>query len=163
MEKTVNITVKLPDGYSGAKYDEETHVVNFIREEKYPVLSFEDALKDLSGETVYYIDSQGDIRDVDFDADFDDLEEYSNTIYSYEEAEAFKALMNLRLIWHACVGNWKPSNDMQYYYISQYGFEIRHVCKGICKEMFTFPTKESAEKFVDMHKELLDKIKTLFE
>lgn len=44
MEKTVNITITLPDGYTGAEYDEETHMVNFIKEE-YPVLSFKDAVK----------------------------------------------------------------------------------------------------------------------
>lgn len=162
MEKTVHITIKLPDGYSGAKYDEETHVVNFIRDEKYPVLSFEDALKDLNGETVYFIDSQGDIRESDFDFDFANLEEYGNTIYSYEEAEAFKALMNLRLIWHVCIRDWNPSDDQQVYYISRYDLSVNIGTRKFCKEPFIFPTEASAAKFIIMHKDLLYKIKTLW-
>lgn len=55
MEKTVNITITLPDGYTGAEYDEETHMVNFTKEEEYPVLSFEDALKKLDGRNIYII------------------------------------------------------------------------------------------------------------
>lgn len=162
MEKTVNITIKLPDGYSGAEYNEETHMVNFTKEEEYPVLSFEDALKKLDGRNIYYIGTRGDIRTADLDLGSVNIESLTNYIYSHDEAVAFDALMKLRLIWHVCVGDWMPSEDQLIYYISRYDLSVKVGTKRYCKEPFLFPTEGSAKKFVNTHKELLDKIKMFF-
>ena len=166
MEKTVNITITLPDGYTGAEYDEETHMVNFIKEE-YPVLSFKDAVKKLDGKYVFFLDTYSEMIKTRIDIDsikFEKFEYYEDEdiIYSYDEAIAFKALMKLRLIWHVCVGDWMPDVDQMIYYISRYDLSVKIGTKRYCKEPFIFPTEESAKKFVNTHKELLDKIKMFF-
>lgn len=162
MEKTVNITIKLPEGYTGAEYDEETHMVNFTKEEEYPVLSFKDALKKLDGRNIYYIGIHGDIRTANLDLGPVNIESFTNSIYSYDEADAFNAFMKLRLIWHVCVGDWTPDVDQMIYYISRYDLSVKIGTKRYCKEPFLFPTEESAKKFVNTHKGLLDKIKMFF-
>lgn len=163
MEKTVNITIKLPEGYSGAEYDEETHNLRFIKDE-YPVLNFADALASKEGQTVYYINGNSYVLDYTMkrSSDLVDINTYANTICSYDEAVAFRALIKLRFMRDVCVGDWKPSDNQIVYYISMSNFEVYRICKNICSELFVFPTKESAKEFVERNKELFDSVKVLF-
>lgn len=163
MEKTVNITITLPEGYSGARYDKETQSVCFIKDE-YAVFDFKRALESKKGETIYYMCSDSDIQSLLLNHDdIADTGPYANSISSYDEAVAFRALMQLRLMRNAYVRDWKPDDDKIVYYISMYNFEVCSTVKHVCSSMFTFPTKESATEFVKCNRGLFNKIKVLFE
>lgn len=163
MEKTVNITITLPEGYSGAKYDKETKSVCFIKDE-YAVFDFKRALESKKGGAVYYISSDSDIQCLPLNHDdIADAGLYANSISSYDEAVAFRALMQLRLMRNAYVRDWKPGIDEMIYYISMPDFEVCSIVKRVCSSMFTFPTKESATEFVKCNRGLFNKIKVLFE
>lgn len=162
-EKTVNITITLPEGYSSAKYDKETQSVCFIKDE-YTVFDFKRALESKKGETVYYMSSDSDIQSLQLGHDdIADADTYANSICSYDEAVAFRALMQLRLMRNAYVRDWKPDDDKIVYYISMPDFEVCSTVKRICLGLFTFPTKDSATEFVKCNRGLFDKIKVLFE
>lgn len=163
MEKTVNITIKLPEGYSGAEYDEETMSVRLIKDE-YAVFDFKRALESKKGETVYYMSSDSDIQCLMLNHDdIVGVDSYANSICSYAEAVAFRALMQLRFMRDVYVGDWKPDIDAMIYYISMPDFEVCSIIKRACSSLFTFPRKESAAEFVKLNKKLFDKAKVLFE
>ena len=85
-----------------------------------------------------------------------------NVYTSKEEAEAFLALMQLRQLRKAWVGDWEPVEDSFYWGV------YKHITMGIMVDAFelwipilTFPTKGMAEDFLSCFKDLCEKAKTL--
>lgn len=85
-----------------------------------------------------------------------------NVCTSKEEAEAFLALMQLRQLRKAWVGDWKPVEDSFYWGV------YNHITMGVMVDSFstwnlalTFPTKEIAEDFLNCFKDLCETAKIL--
>lgn len=87
-----------------------------------------------------------------------------NVCPSKEETEAFLALMQLRQLRKAWVGNWTPNEGEQYAIVlvatrtnnlkSRYGYsDYNH--------MFSFPTKEMADEFISCFSDLCKTAKIL--
>ena len=79
-----------------------------------------------------------------------------NVYTSKEEAEAFLALMQLRQLRKAWVGDWKPVEDSVYWGV------YKTITMGVIVDSFsvwnpalTFPTEEMAEDFLGCFKNLL--------
>ena len=99
---------------------------------------------------------------VSTDTIFESPEDYNDRRYSKiwctskEEAEAFLALMQLRQLRKAWVGNWDYSISAQEHvptimYIKSEGIVIRN---SLCSHALSFPTKEMAEDFLDCFRNL---------
>lgn len=87
-----------------------------------------------------------------------------NLCRTAEDAEAFRALMQLRALWHDYVGNfkfdWKHGNTYCGIILDEtYNF---HITVRLLPRSFCFPTKELAEKFLTNFKDLLKIAKPLF-
>lgn len=84
-----------------------------------------------------------------------------NWCTSREEAEAFLALMQLRQLRKAWVGDWEPDGNKYYYaIISQIdSFNIAYY-NSIFRSM-SFPTKEMAEDFLGCFSDLCETAKNL--
>ena len=85
-----------------------------------------------------------------------------NVYTSKEEAEAFLALMQLRQLRKAWVGDWEFSGDNECYaivYTFKSGFRIGFY-ENINKRL-SFPTKEMAEDFLNCFTDLCEKAKIL--
>lgn len=90
-----------------------------------------------------------------------DAEQDKNICVSKEEAEAFLALMQLRQLRKAWVGDWTPSGE-SYYSISyeiNNTFEIRCYKYGV--RSLSFPSGEMAEDFLNYFKDLCETAKIL--
>lgn len=85
-----------------------------------------------------------------------------NVYTSKEEAEAFLALMQLRQLRKAWVGDWEPIKGKTYWSI------FNNIAAGICTNPFamsntamSFPTPEIAEDFLSCFKDLCETAKNL--
>jgi len=85
-----------------------------------------------------------------------------NVYTSKEEAEAFLALMQLRQLRKAWVGDWEPIKGETYWGI------YNNIVAGICDKPFamsntamSFPTPEMTEDFLNCFKNLCEKAKIL--
>lgn len=120
--------------------------------ERYPKKSGETFISSTSEIFVYNIPS---IRDEKRDM---------NVCASKEEAEAFLALMQLRQLRKAWVGEWEPSRNVEYSVIlvekKTNRFEVDY---GYWEYnyLMTFPTKEIAEDFLNCFKDLCKTAKIL--
>ena len=107
-----------------------------------------------------YIDTTGTIISADIDLPG---RAYRNWCTSEEEAEAFLALMQLRQLRKAWVGNWDYSVSAQEHiptimYIKGEGIVIRI---SICSHALSFPTEEMAEAFLKCFRSLCETAKPL--
>lgn len=127
--------------------------------------TWEEALHKFEGTTVYYIDNESVIESGGLTIDkVEDKKNLSNIITSREEARAFRSLMKLRLIRKAWVGDFDATSE-EYenkYKVEFFANEFRVEYTVLGRNMLTFPTKEMAEQFLDIFKDLLDEIKPLF-
>lgn len=150
------VKIQIPDNCELIK-DGDTYVV---REKKQvPPRSWEEFCKKYpiqKGET--YISPSSDIHTFKGDA-FRDAELDKCICTSKEEAEAFLALMQLRQLRKAWVGDWKPSGGIYY--------AIVYVIEGRLKVDFyerlnkslSFPTKGMAEDFLNCFRDLCETTK----
>lgn len=86
-----------------------------------------------------------------------------NMCISKKEAEAFLALMQLRQLRKAWVGDWKPSEE-NYYAIcySIYEEDEPVVARySTIKTVLSFPTEEMAEEFLECFRDLCETAKIL--
>lgn len=81
---------------------------------------------------------------------------------SKQEAKAFLALMQLRQLRKAWIGDWEPIKGETYWGI------LNNIAAGICTNPFamsntamSFPTKEMAEEFLSCFRNLCETAKTL--
>lgn len=159
MEKTIKI--EIPEGYDDIVFDKETNSIKYIKKDNKPhswkrFCENNPIIKD-----EYYIDSNSIIKDVD--KHNRSVAYNKNLCTSKEEAEAFLALMQLRQIRKAWVGDWEPDwlpNKIKYVIIVyQYNITIseRYGESG----PISFPTQEMAEEFLECFRDLLEKAKIL--
>lgn len=83
--------------------------------------------------------------------------------YSREEAEAFLALMQLRQLRKAWVGDWDPDwkGDNCKYVIHSMHNELEAGVHANLSASLSFPTKKMAEEFLECFKYLLEQAKVL--
>lgn len=91
-----------------------------------------------------------------------DTESDKNVCTSKEEAEAFLALMQLRQLRKAWVGDWDPVEDSIYWGV------YKHITIGVTVTRFstwthalTFPTEEMAKDFLSCFRDLCETAKIL--
>lgn len=105
----------------------------------------------------------------EYDTEFD-LARFStsdrNFISSYEEAEAFLALMQLRQLRKVWVGDWKPdwtsvTNSKWCISLFDTNFLIEEYHNY--EELMSFPTREMAQDFYKCFKGLIEKTKPLYQ
>lgn len=86
-----------------------------------------------------------------------------NLCRTIEDAEAFRALMQLRALWHDYVGdfkfNWKHNNTYCGIALSP-TYDV-YITLRMLPRSFCFPTQELAEKFLTNFKDLLEIAKPL--
>lgn len=127
--------------------------------------TWEEALLNFEGTTVYYIDNESKIQSGVLITDsVEDRKSLSNIIASREEAKAFRSLMKLRLIRKAWVGDFDTTSE-EYeakYEIKLFANEFRVEYTVLGRSLLSFPTKEMAEQFLDLFNNLLDETRPLF-
>lgn len=88
-----------------------------------------------------------------------------NTGYvdSVQEAEAFVALMQLRQLRKAWIGDWEPDwRDGSFKYIIGNEYDYIKICTAVLNSgPISFPTIEMAEEFMECFKDLLEQAKML--
>lgn len=127
--------------------------------------TWEEALHNFEGTTVWYIDNESEIQSGGLITDsVEDRKSLSNIIASREEARAFRSLMKLRLIRKAWVGDFDATSE-EYeakYEIKLFANEFRVEYTVLGRSLLSFPTKEMAEQFLDLFEHLLDETRPLF-
>lgn len=127
--------------------------------------TWEEALHKFEGTTMYYIDNDSIIMPFNLKINTEmDINDLSNVIVSREEADAFLSLMKLRLIRKAWVEDFDAtSEEYENKYMIKFfanEFWIKYTVLG--RSPLSFPTKEMAEQFLDLFKDLLDETKPLY-
>lgn len=84
-----------------------------------------------------------------------------NWCISEEEAEAFLALMQLRQLRKAWVGEWKPSEKIYCAITIKINNEIKIENYQQISKVLSFPTREMAEDFLECFKDLCETAKIL--
>lgn len=127
--------------------------------------TWEEALHKFEGTHVYYIDNDSIIAPIYLKINTEiDIDNLSNVFVSREEAYAFLSLMKLRLIRKAWVENFDATSE-EYegkYIIKLFANEFRVEYIVLGRNPLAFPTKEMAEQFLDLFKDLLDETKPLY-
>ena len=157
------ITIQIPDNYELIK-DGDTYIVK--EKKRTPPRSWEEFCKNypLTGE--YFIDTYSNIKNTVYKADVNvnrNIKYERNLINSKEEAEAFLALMQLRQLRKAWIGNWNYEISSQNYIpsivcVKESGIIIT---ESIHNHVLSFPTKEMAENFLSCFKDLCETAKIL--
>lgn len=84
-----------------------------------------------------------------------------NWCISKEEAEAFLALMQLRQLRKAWVGDWEPSGDGYYAIVYDIKDELIVGSHEWLNKSLSFPTKEMADDFLNCFRDLCETAKCL--
>ena len=150
------IKITIPDSCELIK-DGDTYIVK--EKKQAPPRSWEDFCERYpfkKGEA--YIDTIGTIisADIDFAG-----RAYRNWCTSKEEAEAFLALMQLRQLRNAWVGDWEPSGDGYYAIVYDIKDELIVGSHEWLNKSLSFPTKEIAEDFLSCFRDLCETAKIL--
>ena len=153
--KPMEVKIQIPDNCELIK-DGDTYIVKEKKQE--PPRSWEEFCERYSirkGEA--YIDTTGTIisADIDFKG-----REYRNWCTSKEEAEAFLALIQLRQLRKAWVGDCVGFNDAFYSIYADRGV-LLEVSKFAVARVLSFPTKEMAKDFLDCFRDLCEIAKPL--
>lgn len=163
MKQTIEIEV--PEGFK-AKYNPNESKIEFIKKDTKPK-TWEEYAENTESKGMYYINGAGEIR-LDLGSESSKLKK--TLITSKEEAEAFIALMQLRQLRKAWVGDWKPNYKDSFIYpyqihngsliiCSEFGdFDIDRSCYS---RPLSFPSREMAEEFFICFKDLIKKAKPL--
>lgn len=153
------ITIKIPDNYELVKEGDAYK----IKELSYPKTWEEFCKMYPTKDCEYYITSDSTINKPcrSFETRISDIDR--NLCTSKKEAEAFLALMQLRQLRKAWVGNWEYEVSAKTYsHVIVY-----NKCEGLkgttayCSHPLSFPIKEMAEEFFSCFRDLLEKAKIL--
>ena len=156
------VKIQIPDNCELIK-DGDTYIVTEKKQgpprswgefcKKYPVKSTEAVIR-----------SAGCIQTIGFDTD---RQEYTqrNWCTSMEEAQAFLALMQLRQLRKAWVGDWNPTSETKLFawIETSHNYYKTYVNYGTqeCGRVLSFPTKIMAEDFLGCFRDLCEKAKIL--
>lgn len=159
----VKIEVEL-DVDAGMKpvYNPETRKIEIVPDRSEPNTWKE--FCDISGNTGWYIKEDCDIAETLIVGEI--YKSSKNLCDSREEAEAFLAFMQLRRLRNCYVEGWKPEwwDDLKEKYIIRLiNNDLVVQCTNTYASPMSFPNKEMAEKFVKNFKNLLTKVKVLFQ
>lgn len=87
-----------------------------------------------------------------------------NLVNSKEEADAFLALMQLRALRKAWVGDWEPNwedEECKWYIYVLSNRAIEHSLTNHIMHTLTFPTQEMVKEFIECFKDLIGQAKIL--
>ena len=154
----MEVKINIPDNCELVK-ERNTYI---IKEKQKPLPKsweeFCETYSDISNE--YYVTSESDIERVPDRQSRNRHSEYDKSLCSTkEEAEAFLALMQLRRLRNAWVGNWIPSEEYHSVYIS--GGDVTVNRYYTMRDTLSFPTKTMAKDFAECFKDLILKAKIL--
>lgn len=153
------VKIQIPDNCELIK-DGDTYIVKDKKQN--PPRSWEEFYNNhpLTGKE-HYISSDGRIFPIS-STNTGDKRDDKNWCTSKEEAEAFLALMQLRRLRKAWVGDWEPIEGSFYWGI------YKHITMGIMVDAFelwipilTFPAKGMAEDFLSCFRDLCETAKIL--
>lgn len=85
-----------------------------------------------------------------------------NLCKTRKEAEAFLALIQLKRLWHEYVDEFEGYFDYELYLVNTVDDQDWVVCDDDSYSIFSFPSIELAEEFLNNFKDLFEKIKPLF-
>ena len=152
----MKVTIEIPDNCELVK-DGEKYIVK--EKKQVPPRTWEEFCKKSSGSRAF-IDYNSNIVRVE-QSHADPLGD-RNLCASVEEAEAFLALMQLRQLRKAWVGDWEPDKDSGYWAV------YKHITMGVIAESpsiweptLTFPTKNMAKDFLMCFRTLCEIAKEL--
>lgn len=156
----MEVKIQIPDNCELIK-DGDTYIVKEKKNDKPRSWEeFCDRYPKKSGET--FIGSMSEIFVYDIPSIRDDKRD-KNVCTSKQEAEAFLALMQLRQLRKAWVGDWDQKYCKYSYFIS-----VKLADKSIITDVtngrqypLSFPNKEMAEEFLDCFKDLCETAKIL--
>lgn len=154
------VKIQIPDNCELIK-DGDTYIVREKKQE--PPRSWEEFCKRFPlKKSEAYISSYSTICMAEYTCSRNGSEG-KNWCTSKEEAEAFLALMQLRQLRKAWVGNWDYEISSRNYipsivYVKESGIIIT---ESIHNNVLSFPTKEMAEEFLTCFKDLCETAKTL--
>lgn len=159
MKQTIEIEV--PAGYK-AKYNLETQVIELVKIDRKPT-----TWKEYRDQTnpkeqgLWYLDGYAPIKSLRIA-----YPEYAMEFTSKEDAFAFVALMKLRLLRKAWVGDWEPdyaSGKCENWHIHYWGsrsYPEVDYCTTASRPL-SFPTQEMAKEFKECFAELLKQARPL--
>lgn len=157
MKKEITIKVNVPEGHEAIWNDKENKIeFKKLNEPK----TWEEYCKNTELKGKWFINDVSDICQVrirtndTFNCAFDKA-----YMYSKEEAEAFLALMQLRLLRKAWVGE-RESDWQNGYCIAIYQNEIS-TFKDCINSALSFPTEEIAKEFLECFRDLIEQAKIL--
>ena len=160
------IKITIPDNCELIK-DGDTYIVKKKKklQKKEPPRSWEEFCKNYSRTTNEYFICEDSSIDQVLNTDSPrEIECDKNICTSKEEAEAFLALMQLRQLRKAWVGDWKPSRNVEYSVILvEKRTNMFNVDYGYwdCNYSMTFPSKGMADDFLCCFRDLCEIAKPL--
>lgn len=154
------IKINVPDGYK-AEYDSKSQTVKFVKIERFKPKTWDEYCKNTSGKK-YYISSLGPILSTNVEPALPKTNR--SLLNSMEEAEAFLALMQLRSLRKAWVGDWEPdySGKEKIWHVHTWrncNIEIDYF--NLASRPLSFPTEEMAREFAECFKDLIGQAKIL--
>ena len=152
------VKIQIPDNCELIK-DGDTYIVT--EKKQGPPRSWEEFCKKYPVESrEAFIDSSSHIQIRVIDSD-----RYENTgrnwCYSKEEAEAFLALMQLRQLRKAWVGDWEPKLGKHFAVISDTDKGLDVIGSFDIVRSMSFPDRPMAEDFFDCFRDLCEKARKL--
>ena len=155
MKQTIEI--KVPEGFE-AKYNPEENKIELVKKDSKP-RTWKEYCKNTSGRK-YFISIGGYIATSDTGSIPEGCRHF---ISSEEEANAFLALMQLRLLRKAWVGDWEPdySETEETWHVRVWKNYIIEVVRNMASRPLSFPTEEMAKEFAECFKDLIGQAKIL--
>ena len=155
----MEVKIQIPDNCELIK-DGDTYIVK--EKKRTPPRSWEEFCKSHPiKDTEYFMDGNSNIRRrCTFGIASREVSEDKNLCSSEEEAEAFLALMQLRQLRKAWVGDWEIT-DQLYYCIIPSRTKFTVIDNYNVLRSLSFPTQEMAEDFLNCFKDLCETAKIL--
>ena len=152
----MEVKIQIPDNCELIK-DGNTYIVK--EKKQGPPKSWEEFCEryHVKGEEAY-IDGDGQLHS---DGPLSTIREYKNWCVSKEEAEAFLALMQLRQLRKAWIGDWEPKIGKHFSVISDTDKGLDVIGSFDIVRSMTFPDRPMAEDFFECFRDLLEKAKIL--
>ena len=156
------VTITIPDNWELIK-DGNTYIVKEKKQE--PPRSWREFCKNYPRTTnEYFIGYDSSIGQILNTPNPRDAEHDKNICASKEEAEAFLALMQLRQLRKAWIGDWKQSEEN---FCAGIVYSVSHDKATVSYGKFwaniilSFPTKEMADDFLNCFRDLCEQAKLL--
>lgn len=154
------IEIDVPEGYD-VKYDPDKKKIEMVLKNEKPKTWEELCNTDLFAQEMFYIENDSAIIKVNLKGGRNS-ETDKNLCNTYQDAEMFLAMMQLRQLRKAWVGDWEPDwGDDKLKYIVKMSpvFKDDVVVEATFngKRLFSFPNMEMAVDFVNCYGELIKK------